>query len=167
MKISIIGPMAAGKTTIGRLLAQKYQWPFYDTDQLIEAKLGMSVSAIFTRLGEAKFRRLEAEILSDVFAQTSDLIIATGGGIVIEALNRSLLQAHSKILFLDISVAQQLKRTEGDTTRPLLLQVDKEAQLRALARARVPLYEELADQRIGVDEKSLAEVLAAIALGLR
>lgn len=162
MKISLIGPMACGKTTIGRSLAARLNIPFYDTDHLIELKAAHTVSEIFALMGETKFRMLETEVLKDLLANPDDMIIATGGGIIKDAENRALLHQHSRVLFLDISVAEQLKRTEGDTMRPLLMVGDKEKVLTALRLERQHWYQEIAHCSIQVDHLSPAAIVELV-----
>ena len=97
MKISLIGPMAAGKSTVGKLLAQHLTWPFYDTDSLIETEMQCSISDIFKHHGEAKFRQLETLTLQKLFSTPENCIIATGGGIIHNPENRQLLRTHSAV----------------------------------------------------------------------
>jgi len=150
-KISLIGAMAAGKTTVGQKLAQKFALPFYDTDAIIVNKTGLSILEIFARYGESKFRELETQVLEALFALPGPAVIATGGGIISNAKNRKLLQEHSQVIFLDISVQEQLQRTENDLTRPLLVHTDKETTLTLLRAERLSLYQQISDHCLYVD----------------
>ncbi len=144
MRISLIGPMAAGKSTVGQLLADRLHWPFYDTDTLIETARGKSISQIFAEEGEDFFRNLETIFLKKLLTQPESMVIATGGGIVKKLENRSLLQTHSQVVFLDLPVTEQLQRTAGDTSRPILMVENKVERLEALRQERLPLYQEIA-----------------------
>jgi shikimate kinase len=155
MRISLIGPMASGKSTVGKHLAQHLKLPFYDTDSLIETRMQISINDIFAQYGEATFRQLETETLKALFAKTEDCVIATGGGIIKIAKNRHLLKQHSKVFFLDISIAEQLKRVEGDSTRPILRVPNPEQKLRELREERLAWYQESADYTLQVDKTSL------------
>lgn len=166
MKIVLIGGMASGKTTIGRKLAELLQSPFFDTDSWIEAQYKMPVATIFKTYGESAFRAHETEALQ-YFLQKSpaSLVLATGGGIVKKPENRVLLSKHGTVIYLKVSVDTQLARTEGDTTRPLLLGVDKREVLTRLNVERAPWYAETAQLTISVDHSSpleLANTLAAL-----
>ncbi len=167
MKISLIGAMASGKTTIGILLAKKLKFRLHDTDSVIETKLGMSVSDIFATHGEQKFRALETETLKDLFTHPDNMIIATGGGIIKNLENRKLLKENSKVFFLDISVAEQLKRTEGDTTRPLLMVSNREEKLKFLRAERISFYQETAHHIIAVDGFTPEEITKDILFALK
>ena len=151
MKISLIGPMASGKSTIGQCLAKKLKLPFYDTDQLVETKMHRSVSEIFAQMGEAIFRQLETEVLVELFAKSEDCVIATGGGIIKSPQNRQLLKEQTQVFFLDVSIAEQLKRVEGDCSRPILMVANREEKLQDLRRERLSLYQEIAQHTLMVD----------------
>ena len=152
VKIALIGPMASGKTTLGQKLAETLHYPFCDTDQWIEAETGMNISDIFATKGEPFFRAYETKALQHFLIDTpSNMVLSTGGGIVKPPENRLLLLHHSRVVYLDVSVATQLKRTEGDTTRPLLTTPDKAAVLTKLKVERTPWYVETAHITLNVD----------------
>ncbi len=151
MKISLIGSMASGKSTVGQCLAKKLNLPFYDTDTLIESKMGCSVSDIFAQHGETRFRKLETETLTHLLTQPEDCIIATGGGIIKNPLHRSLLKKHSRVVFLDVSITTQLQRVEHDTSRPILMVDNRTQKLEILRQERLPLYQETAHYTLQVD----------------
>jgi shikimate kinase len=142
--IYLVGPMGSGKTTIGNRLAQKLGLTFYDSDQEIEARTGASVSLIFEIEGESGFRKRENHMLQELCA-LEDVLVATGGGAIINQANRDLLRKSGMVIYLRASVGQQLERLGRDRTRPLLQTRNKESKLAALAEDRNPLYEELAD----------------------
>ena len=152
MKISLIGPMASGKSTIGKYLSQKLHLPFYDTDQLIETKMDCSVSEIFAHMGEDTFRQLETKTLGELLAQDQDCIIATGGGMIKNPYNRKRLKEQTQVFFLDISIEEQLKRIEGDCSRPILMVANRVEKLHDLRRERHALYQETAHHTLTVDE---------------
>tara|TARA_B100000767_G_C19750185_1_gene530427 strand:- start:873 stop:1391 length:519 start_codon:yes stop_codon:yes gene_type:complete len=136
--------MGAGKTTIGRYLANALQLPFIDTDHEIEERSGADIPWIFDVEGEQGFRDREHKVLCDI-CQASPAVIATGGGIVVREDNRHLLSQSGTSVFLQASVNQQLKRTGNDRSRPLLNHGDPEQTLKALMTIREPLYKEVAD----------------------
>ena len=142
--VYLVGPMGSGKTTIGKRLAQKLGLAFYDSDQEIEARTGASVSLIFEIEGESGFRKRENQMLRELCA-LKDVLVATGGGAVINPANRNLLRKSGLVIYLRASVSQQLERVGRDRTRPLLQTRNKVSKLTALAEDRNPLYEETAD----------------------
>jgi len=140
----LVGPMAAGKSSIGRRLARRYGLPFVDLDAEIVARTGASVNLIFEHEGEAGFRDREAQVLEDVSGRHG-VVLATGGGSVLAAGNRRLLRERGFVVWLRATVEQQLGRTANDRTRPLLATPDRHGRLETLAREREPLYAEVAD----------------------
>lgn len=149
--------MGAGKTTIGRLLAQKLNYRFFDTDSLIEQLAGQSVNQIFSGAGEPAFRRLESQVLAELSAY-KNLAIATGGGIVLERMNWSYLQ-HGIVVWLDVPVEQLYIRLKSDTTRPLLSDSELSAKLEELLEQRQSFYAQ-ADARVAVAANETAEQVA-------
>ena len=143
-RIFLVGPMGAGKTTIGRYLASALQLPFIDTDHEIEQRSGADIPWIFDVEGEQGFRDREHKVLYDI-CQSSPAVIATGGGIVIREENRQLLNQSGTSVFLQTSVSQQLRRTGNDRSRPLLNEGDPAQKLKNLMIVREPLYREVAD----------------------
>lgn len=142
--VFLVGPMGAGKTTVGRRLAQSLGWDFFDSDEEVERRTGTRISIIFEIEGEAGFRQREHRALLDLAARPG-AVIATGGGAVLLPENRELLRRHGVVVYLRTSVAEQLRRTRDSTHRPLLNDDDPEQRLRELARVREPLYEAVAD----------------------
>ncbi len=140
----LVGPMGAGKSSIGERLARALGLRFVDADHEIEREAGATVSQIFEREGEAGFRareraRLAALLLAD------GLVLATGGGCVLDPANRALLRERGFVVHLHADVAQQLQRLAGDDSRPLLARPDRAQVLQDLAAARAPLYADVAD----------------------
>lgn len=144
VNIFLIGPMGAGKSTIGKLLAKTLGRDFCDSDREIERRTGVSIPMIFDYEGEAGFRRREAETLARLSEQES-AIIATGGGAVVVPENRELLRRRGFVVYLKCSVDKQLERTHKDTNRPLLQTEDPRQRLEDLFAERDPLYTETAD----------------------
>ncbi|MEZ5484217.1 MAG: shikimate kinase [Lysobacteraceae bacterium] len=140
----LIGPMGAGKTSVGKRVARARGLDFVDVDQLLQQRTGASVNLIFELEGESGFRRRESELLAEVCDGDGQLI-ATGGGAVLDAGNRTLLKRSGFVVFLDLSVDQQLLRLSRDRTRPLLQTPDRRQRLLAMAELRRPLYLETAD----------------------
>ncbi|MBW4658866.1 MAG: shikimate kinase [Drouetiella hepatica Uher 2000/2452] len=134
----LIGLMGSGKTTVGKALAEKLSYRFFDTDAVIERAAQQSIAQIFATSGEASFRHLETQVLAELSAYRK-LAIATGGGIVLDRQNWSYLK-HGLIVWLDISVEDICDRLQGDTSRPLLQGADPHQKLCALLEERRPLY---------------------------
>jgi len=152
--IYLIGPMGSGKTTIGNRLAQKLGLSFYDSDHEIETRTGASVSLIFEIEGERGFRKREHQMLQELCSM-SDVLVATGGGAVVNKTNRDLLRKSGVVIYLRTSIGQQLERLGRDRTRPLLQTRNRESRLTALATERNPLYEETADLVFPVKNRNI------------
>lgn len=157
-KIVMIGPMGAGKTSLGKRLAHALRWRFIDTDQEIVARTGVDIPTIFAREGEEGFRRREHDMLCTVLAGPHDVVVACGGGIVLDARNRELIGKQRLVVFLDVSVERQIARIGRDRNRPLAQAPDKAAHLRAMREHRLPLYESLADIRINTDSEHFSQI---------
>ena len=137
--IYLIGPMGAGKSTIGRMLSRELKLPFLDTDQEVEERCGADIPWIFDMEGEEGFRLRETAVLhalQDMPAQ----VVATGGGIIMREENRRLMVSGGFVVFLDASVSVQMQRTAKDKKRPLLQRPDREQVLADLYQMRAPLY---------------------------
>ena len=140
MRLIIIGPMASGKSVVGKKLSKRLDIDFYDTDEEIVKKTGVTISHIFDIEGEDKFRSREMNIFSDLIKKDG-CVISTGGGIVLKEENRELLKKGT-VLYLKASIQTQLERTMNDKERPLLRgKENKEVTLRKMAKLRNPLYE--------------------------
>jgi len=142
-----VGPMGAGKTTVGRHVAELLALPFHDLDHEIEVHTGATISLVFDLEGEAGFRRRESATLAEL-AAGSGLVLSTGGGAVLNADNRRVLRERGFVVWLNASIESQLARLARDRQRPLLHAPDRRARLEHLAAERNPLYAEVADLRI-------------------
>ena len=136
--------MGSGKTTVGRALAKKLNKRFVDSDHEIEARTGATVALIFEIEGEASFRQREAEMIRELTAQ-DNIVLATGGGAVLDAQSRALLAARGTVIYLRASVHSILQRTGHDRNRPLLQTADPRRRIEELSVQREPLYREIAD----------------------
>jgi shikimate kinase len=143
----IVGPTGAGKTTIGRRLADHYGLSFVDLDHEIERVCGVPVSTVFEIEGEAGFRQRESALLAECSTR-GGVVMATGAGAVLDAANRRLLNERGYVLWLQATLEQQLERLAQDRQRPLLAGVDRAERLTAMAQQRTSLYEEVADLAI-------------------
>lgn len=160
--IYLVGPMGAGKTTIGRRLADARGMEFVDSDHEIEARTGVDIPFIFEKEGEAGFRRREKQVIEALTAR-SNIVLATGGGAVLDADNRLMLSSRGLVVYLHASVAQQLARTERAENRPLLQQAtDRKAVLESLFQVRDPLYREIADLIVDTDHRNARAVVRDI-----
>lgn len=158
----LVGPMGAGKTSIGKRLAERFGLPFVDADREIESQTGASVSTIFECEGEAGFRAREGAILADLLSG-SGRVLATGGGAVLAPENRQLLRERGFVVHLHAGVDAQLQRLARDRTRPLLQRPDREAVLEQMAEARAPLYAEVADLRYDTSHQTCTDAAARLA----
>ena len=141
--IFLVGLMGAGKTTVGRALAKRLGMRFVDSDQEIEARTGATIPLIFEIEGEENFRRREAEVIRDLTAQQG-IVLATGGGAILNPESRNYLKARGTVIYLRASVNSLLHRTINDRNRPLLQTADPRKKLEELSRQREPLYNEIA-----------------------
>jgi shikimate kinase len=148
----LVGPMGAGKSTIGRLLAKELRWPFKDSDKEIEQRTGADIPWIFDVEGEAGFREREQAMLAEL-CELEGLVIATGGGAVLRPENRLALHTGGRVVYLHTTVEQQIDRTSRDRNRPLLRTTDPGRVLADLMAVRDPLYREIADIVIETDER--------------
>jgi shikimate kinase len=140
----LIGPMGAGKSTVGRKLAAFFGLQFIDLDREIERSTGASVNLIFEIEGEQAFRVREARLL-DALSRRSGVLLATGGGAILLSENRDRLRSRGFVVYLKTDIDVQLDRLKRDRARPLLQCADPRVRLEALARARNALYEQCAD----------------------
>ncbi len=145
--------MGAGKTTIGKYLAQQLHLSFADTDTEIERRTGADIPWIFDVEGEEGFRDREQQVVEEM-TQWDDVVLATGGGVVLREANRSALASRGFVIYLHATVQEQTRRTRHDKRRPLLQTEDPAAVLRELMVVRDPLYREIADHIIDTDGSS-------------
>ncbi|MDB6120666.1 MAG: Shikimate kinase, partial [Verrucomicrobiaceae bacterium] len=164
--IVIIGLMGCGKSSVGRIVAHMIGFKFVDTDQLICEEAGCSIPKIFEKEGEAGFRVREAAALRSLLGKRGH-VIATGGGIVTQPHNLSLLRHLGYMVWLDASVTTLYRRTAGGHDRPLLNEEDPKAKLERLMEARKELYNGVADQRITTDNLTLQETSYGVAESAR
>ena len=148
----LVGPMGAGKSTIGRLLAKELRIPFKDSDKEIEQRTGADIPWIFDVEGEQGFREREQSMIAEL-CMLDGVVLATGGGAVLREANRACLSAGGKVIYLFTSIEQQIGRTSRDRNRPLLQTANPEKVLVDLMSIRDPLYREIADLIIETDER--------------
>ena len=146
----LVGPMGAGKSSIGRRLADRFGLCFVDADREIELRTGATIPTIFECEGEAGFRAREAATLAELLGREG-LVIATGGGAVLDAGSRQRMRERGFVVHLQVGPARQLERLARDRSRPLLRNAAREQVLRELGRQRAPLYAEVADLRFDTD----------------
>lgn len=164
--IFLIGPMGAGKSSIGKQLAQQLKMEFVDTDRVIEERTGADIDWIFDLEGEEGFRLREEGIIEELTTMQG-IVLATGGGAVISAKNRTLLAARGTVIYLETSIEQQLERTRRDKKRPLLQNADDPKQMFEDLRAtRNHLYEEIADYTFSTDSSTVKAVARFILDGM-
>jgi shikimate kinase len=149
--------MGAGKTAIGRELARQLKLEFVDADQEIERRTGADIALIFEKEGEAGFRKREREIIAEL-TQREGLVLATGGGAVLDPANREALKSRGLVIYLKASVDAQAARTAQNRNRPLLETEDRQARLQQLFELRAPLYEDLAELTVETDSGQVKQI---------
>ena len=160
--IVLVGPMGSGKTSVGRRLACVLKRDFFDSDFEIVARTGVAIDHIFDVEGEEGFRNRETSMLADL-CEISNIVIATGGGIVIKPENRELLKRNSFVVYLSSSVEQLVARTARSKSRPLLERsTNREQTIKDILEAREPLYQEVADVVIDTTGKKLYAIINEI-----
>ncbi len=148
--IVLTGFMGSGKTTIGKLLSERYGYTFIDTDQYIEEKCGCTIAELFSKKGESYFRQLETDILKELNVSLTHAVLSTGGGLPLREENAAELATLGTVIYLQITPEEVISRLSGDNTRPLLSGDDPEQKVRDLLTYRIPLYERAADLTIPV-----------------
>lgn len=159
--LCLIGFMAAGKTTVGQLLARTLGWRFRDSDREIESITGLSIPAVFAYYGEDYFRFLETAVLARL-VEGEGQVIATGGGIVLNALNRQLLKRAGPVVWLKAAPETILARTQGAHDRPLLETPVRKERVEKLLAEREELYRSLYDFQVDTSRLSPQEVAERI-----
>ena len=157
----LTGPMGAGKSTIGRQLAKQLLLPFHDSDHEIESRTGVDIPLIFELEGEAGFRKRETTVI-DELTRLPNIVLATGGGAVMDPDNRQHLKTRGRVIYLHTSVNHQLKRTRKDRNRPLLQTGNPRDKLEELMSIRDPLYREIASIIIDTDGMRVRDVVKII-----
>ena len=160
-RIVLIGAPGSGKSTVGVALAAHLQWPFVDTDALIELKESKKITDLFVENGEEYFRSVEFAALQEVLLEESAVISLGGGAPISESAQAVLQSSNSVIVFLDVSLTTAAPRVGFNRDRPLLLG-NPRAQWQALSEQRRPIYEKLATQSIKVDDMTVDEIITII-----
>ena len=163
--VFLVGPMGAGKSTIGRQLSTVLKKDFKDSDHEIIARTGASIPLIFEIEGEEGFRKREAAMI-DELTRLDDIVLATGGGAVLCDENRQRLKARGVVIYLYASLDQLFERTSRDRNRPLLQTEDPRGRLEQLMTQRDPLYREVADMVVHTDDRSIKSVVKEILVRL-
>ncbi|WP_404400606.1 shikimate kinase AroK [Idiomarina seosinensis] len=160
--IFLVGPMGAGKSTIGRQIARQLHLDFFDSDTEIERRTGADISWVFELEGEEGFRVREEKVLEDLTEHTG-IVLATGGGSIISKDSRNRLSARGIVVYLKTTIDKQLARTQRDKRRPLIAEAEEPRKvLEQLAEIRDPLYEEIADITVRTDDQSAKVVVNEI-----
>lgn len=156
--IFLVGLMGAGKTTVGRLLAKHLGKAFYDSDHEIERRTGVNIPLIFEIEGEPGFRTREAAVIKEL-VQLDNIVLATGGGAILNPGNREALAQRGKVVYLRANVDELWLRTRHDKNRPLLQTDDPQAKLRELFEKRDPLYREIADVIVDTSRQNVQNLV--------
>jgi len=159
--IFLIGPMGAGKTTMGRQIAKRLHMDFEDSDHAIEAHTGADIPLIFEKEGEEGFRKREIAVI-DELTQLKHLVLATGGGAILAEENRQHLKNRGIVIYLHSDIKYLIDRTRHDKNRPLLQTADPAAKLRELMIIREPLYRQTADIIINTGQQSIKTVISTM-----
>lgn len=157
----LIGPLGAGKSSIGKQLAHLMDRPFFDSDEEIAKRTGVQIGWIFEAEGEAGFREREKAVIAEL-VKKNPIILSTGGGAIISAENRQQLKTHGLVIYLDVSLSEQLHRTKRTHTRPLLETHNVKEKLIELNEARRPLYQSIADFTYLTDKGSPRKIAEKI-----
>lgn len=155
--IFLVGPMGAGKSAVGRYLARTLHLSFVDSDDEIESRTGVDIAFIFEKEGEQGFRKREATAIDDL-SRMDGVVLATGGGAIVDPENRSHLGGRGYVVYLYTTVEQQVTRTQRGRERPLLEKADRRATLAELLARRDPLYREIADLVVETDGRKVKSV---------
>ncbi|HIM07302.1 MAG TPA: shikimate kinase AroK [Gammaproteobacteria bacterium] len=159
--IFLIGPMGAGKTTIGRQLAKKLSSQFYDSDYEIEQRTGADIPLIFELEGEEGFRKRETQVIEELVS-LKNIILSTGGGSVLSPVNRKALEDNGTIIYLKSTAEKLFKRTAEDKRRPLLQTEDRLGQIKKILSEREPYYLSMADEIIDTHDLGIKQIINKI-----
>ncbi len=159
--IFLIGPMGAGKTTVGRQLSEVLRMEFIDSDHEIQRRTGVDIPTIFEFEGEEGFRNREQAVIDELTAREG-IILATGGGAVLRDVNRQHLSSRGTVVYLQCTPEQQYERTHRDKNRPLLQTEDPLEKLRTLMQVRDPLYRQTADMVVSTEGRNTQAVVREI-----
>lgn len=159
--IILIGPMGAGKTTIGRQLAKRLSKGFYDSDHEIEKYTGADIPLIFEIEGEEGFRKRESQVLEELVLN-KNIVLSTGGGAILVAENRKLLSDNGIIIYLKSTAEKLYKRIANDKSRPLLQTDDRLNKIKRILDEREPIYLSLANKVIETQEQSIKQITQKI-----
>ncbi len=164
--IFLVGMMGAGKTTLGKALAQRLHLEFVDTDRVLVERTGVPVTTIFEIEGEDSFRKRESCVLAEL-AEREDCIIATGGGAILAEINRQVMRRRGTVVYLRARIEHLWERTRQDASRPLLATPDPRGTLERLLKERDPLYREAAHIIVDSGAQSAAALVGRVAVALR
>lgn len=156
VNLFLVGPMGSGKSTIGKQLAKELKLEFYDADQEIETRCGADIAWIFDVEGEEGFRKRESHVINEL-SQQQGIVLATGGGAILNMESRNRLAARGTVVYLYTTVEQQMRRTSHDKRRPLLKEMPQETLIELMS-VRDPLYREIADMTIMTDSRTVRSV---------
>jgi shikimate kinase len=159
--ISLIGLPGSGKSTVGRQLARRLQLPFFDSDHVIEQRLGCSIREYFEREGEDRFRDIEAAVI-DELTQNPEGVLSTGGGVVLRPENRQHLHERTRVIYLNSLPDELFRRLRHDKNRPLLQVADPLQRLRDLHTQRHPLYRQTAHFSVETGRPSVSSLVNTI-----
>ncbi|QCI26146.1 shikimate kinase AroK [Buchnera aphidicola] len=160
--IFLIGPMGAGKSTVGLQLSKELGMSFYDSDNEIEKRTGVDISWVFDVEGESGFRLREEKVINEL-TQMHKIVLATGGGSILSKNIRNILAARGTIIYLKVAIEKQLLRTNRSKHRPLLNTAESsEMVLKRLAKIRNPLYDEISDITINTNNKHARSIVSYI-----
>jgi len=164
--ILLVGMMGAGKTSVGERLAARMGRPFFDVDAWIADEEGVSISTIFETRGEAAFRNLEVKVLASFLANQIASVLSVGGGAVTESQNRAVMVERQHVVWLRATDATLASRVGDGSDRPLLAGKDLASELARLSKDRAPMYAEVADLIVDVDDLTLDDVVDSVVAGL-
>jgi shikimate kinase len=159
--IFLVGPMGAGKTTIGRQLAKKLSTTFYDSDHEIEKRTGVDIPLVFEIEGENGFRKRESQVLTELVL-LENIVLSTGGGSVLDPVNRKALIDNGIIIYLKSTAEKLFKRTADDKRRPLLQTDDRLEQIKKILEEREHIYIAMADEIVDTHDLSIKQIIQKI-----